>query len=255
MNFVGKAFVLITFSLSLFFLTLSLGVFTNHVKWGKDKAAAQGAAPSIVEGLQKKITEQGYARDRAQARYNAGYQAMSQNEITRAQRQYFYTVKYDMLNTGKNHQGQPVQNPIRELEYNKQGEVLTAEVNLVGPKIIDDKRGTPLLPGEEANAQLASLHKLVLAEQASVDQLQINLAKLTVEMQGDPADMVGRPGLIALKELQVEARRRAIEEQEALKPTLSNRYGEAVVLLKREQGLRKRLEQLEKTGTSLGLDK
>jgi hypothetical protein len=246
MNFVGKLFVMLTFAGSLVFLALAIGVYSNHVEWkGKDPKAA----PGIVDRAQQKIDKLAYSRDRALARYAQAYSEVGKLEPERALRKLFYQAKFDMLSTGKDDKGNPVATPVQALEFDKQGVV---QVRLIGgPATNLEFRGGPLLTLELVNQQRVAADKRILEEVAKIEAFQTELEALTVAMQGGPNTV----GLIKEKEIQVDARKRAVEQQEFLKPTLTNRYSEAVLLLKREAGLRKRLEQVEKSGTTVGLDR
>jgi hypothetical protein len=244
MNTLGKLFVIATFSMSLLFLALAIGVYSNHIQWTKETQAAQ---KSILEKTQAKINEMAYSRERATARYRTAYESLVRIEALRAQRKAFYDVKFEILKSGKDAKGQPVPNPVQELEMDKDGVV---EMKPIGaPSTIIQIRGTPLLPLDAAENKLAALNKQILAEQEQITALQNQLKKLTTDMQGGPNE----PGLIKEQEIQVDAKKRVIDEQENLKPILANRYGEAVLLLKREAALRKRLELLEKGGTAVSV--
>jgi hypothetical protein len=247
MNALGKVFVFATFTMSLLFLALAIGVYSNHLQWGKDTQTKQEQL-SLVEKLQEKINQLSYSRDRATARYSQSYQGIVQIEATRKERKEFFDAKYDLLKTGKD-KGQVVQNPVQQLEFNKQGMV---ELKMLGsPESVIQVRGAALLPADEAQNKLASLTKQMGEEEKQITALQEQGKELTNVMQGGP----NAPGLIRDQEIQVEARKSAIGEQENLKPTLANRYSEAVLLLKREAALRKRLEQVEKSGTPVSVDR
>ncbi len=232
-NTVGKAFVFLVFVFSLGFLALAIGVYANHLTFkSKDKNQ-----PGIIEKLETKIANQAFGRDRARARYDAGYKELANVEMIRAQRQAFYTAKIEMLRSGKDDKGNQVNTPVYVMQPGPDGMI---PMKMVGdPNEIIQVRGQPLQSLAYYHQQLAARQKDIIDEQAKIDQLQKDLAALNDQMEGPT-------GLIAQKALQADARVRAINSQEFLKPSLANRFAEAVVLLKREKGLRQRLEQLDK---------
>ena len=248
MNVLGKLFVFATFTASLLFLALAIGVYSNHIQWGKDTQTKQEQL-SKVEALLEKIAQLTFSRERATARYGQAFQAIALAESEQKQRREFYDAKLELLKTGKDSKGQVVPNSVQQLDFDKQGMVV---VKLMGAAdLVVQVRGTPLLPTEAALAQIASLTKQMGDEEKQIVAYQEQLKDLTTVMQGGP----NTPGLIREQEIQVEARLRAIDEQENLKPTLANRYSEAVLLLKREAALRKRLEQVEKAGTTVSVNR
>lgn len=236
MNFFGKLFVLVTFSLSLGFLALAIGVYANHVTYASKDPKAAG----IIDKTAVKIKELSYARDRSEDHYRKAFGELGQVERDRDRRQFFLKAKYNMLVTGMDEQNRPVQTPATELEYDKTSNLLV--VKMVGATPIA-YRGEPLMSLDAYQKALAVRAKDIADEQKKIADLQVQLTDLTTQMQGGQ-DIVANPGLIRLKELQVDARKRAEDEQEFLKPTLANRFAEAVLLLKREASLRQRLAQL-----------
>jgi hypothetical protein len=256
MTRVGKLFVVFVFGLSLFMLACSIGVYSVSVKWmmspeEKSKLKSANAETKreilqkqagIVDRLQDRIDELAFARDRVDYRYEQGYKSIDLGEIKRKQRQDFYQAKLNLLKTGKDAAGQAVANPVQKLEIDANREVIT---NLIGKDLIS-QRGVPLMAYQTYLESLAVANKSVQETQTAIAKAQTDYAALTDQVQGLPGN-VQQPGLIKLRELQVDARLRAIAEQEFLKPFLANRYGEAVLLLKRQQALLQRKQELEKT--------
>jgi hypothetical protein len=241
-NTLGKAFVFLVFVFSLGFLALAIGVYANHLTFvSKDKNL-----PGIIDKLETRIKNQAVGRDRAKARYNAALNELVIVEQTRSQRQQFYAAKIEMLRSGKDDKGNVVNTPVFDLKPGPDG--------LIPMKMVGDAndviqvRGQPLQSLAYYHQQLAARQKDVIDEQARIDTLQAQLAALTLEMQGgvNPATNQMVVGLIEQKAVQAEAKVRAINSQEFLKPSLANRFSEAVILLKREKELRRRLEQLDK---------
>jgi hypothetical protein len=242
-NTLGKLFVFLVFVFSLGFLALAIGVYANHLTFkSKDKNQ-----PGIIDKLETRIQNQAFGRDRAKARYNAAYKELADVEMIRGQRQAFYAAKIEMLRSGKDEKGQPVNTPVYVMQPGPDGFI---PMKMVGDQNeIMQVRGQPLQALATYHQKLAGLQMEIVAEQANIDRLQNELAALTLQMQGgqDPT-MPGRivVGLIEQKAVQADARVRAINSQEFLKPALANRFAEAVILLKREKALRQRLEQLDK---------
>lgn len=259
MTKVGKLFVMFVFALSFFFLACSIGMYSVRVKWAmapdeKSKLkSATGEArremlekdAGVVDRLQARIDDLAFARDLAQYRYDRGFQTMGSLEAKRAERQLFYQAKLAMLKTGKDAQGQLVATPAQKLEYDPNREVIAT---MMGKDVIA-YRGQPLTSYDAYNSSRAVAEKDVADTQAKIKVEQANYAKLTEQIQGGGEQgPVLNPGLIKLKELQDDAKLRAMAEQEFLKPALANRFGEAVLLLKRQQALLQRKQEMEKAG-------
>jgi len=243
-NFVGRLFVLLVFVFSLGFLALAVGVYANHLNF-KSKDVKNN--PGIIDKLEEQIKQQAYARDRAKARYDLSYTELQKQEDLRRQRQNIYVARLETLTTGKDDKGNVLPAPVVGLVIGADGLV---DLRAEGQPIM--VRGQPLQALVFYQQQLAARHKDITDEQAKVDEQQALLASLSLQMQGGPNPMdPNRPivGLIRQKEIMTEGRNRAIAQREYLKPLLANRYGEAVIVLKREKELRERLGQPEKTGT------
>lgn len=255
---IGKLFVLFVFTLSMFFLACSIGVYSVRTKWmmsreEKSKVTSASSAEAradilrasggVIDRFQNKIDDLAFARELAQRRYEQNAQWMLTTEQTRGQRQYYYQAKLNLLRTGKDDKGQVVGTPVQALDRNPATkEVLTN--SLVGRNVVQ-QYGMPL----QSSDSYASSHKVMernLADvQERIKQQQEKLAVLTSEVQGVAGD-VNNPGLIKKIELQQDAKLRAMDEQESLKPALANYYGEAVLLLKRQQALLQRKQELDK---------
>ncbi len=255
---IGKLFVLFVFMLSLFFLACSIGVYSVRTKWmmsrdekSKVTSAANAEARAdilrtsggVIDRFQNKIDDMAFARELAQRRYEQNAQAMFTAEQARAQRQYYYQAKLNLLRTGKDDKGQVVGTPIQLLDRDPATkEVLTNA--LVGRNLIQ-QYGVPLMSFDAyANSQKV-MERNIADVQDRIKQQQEKLAALTSEVQG-VAGNVMQPGLIKMIELQQDAKLRAMDELESLKPALANYFGETVLLLKRQQGLSQRKQELDK---------
>lgn len=253
----GKLFVMCMFALSMFLLACSIGVYSVRTRWiasGQDASKVKSAtgdarkealrtSGGIIDRFQDRIEDLAFAKDRVEYRYKQNSDMMFATEQKRAQRQYFYGVKLNLLKTGKDEKGQAVASPVQKLEYDPASkEVMTT--TLIGKEPIS-LRGAPLLSFDAYQDSAAVVNKNIADTQTKIKQFQDQLAALTLDVQGVPGNVL-RPGLIKLRELQEDAKLRAMDEQEFLKPFLANRYGEAVLTIKRQQALLQRKQELEK---------
>jgi hypothetical protein len=254
----GKLFVLCVFAFSLFCLACSIGVYSVRTKWmmppdekNKLKSAASPEARheilyssgGIVDRLQDRIEDLAFARDRVEYRYTQNSQLMFAAEQNRGQRQFYYKAKLDLLKTGKDEKGQLVAAPVQALDYDPATKQVITTTLLGRNPIVS--HGAPLLSFDAYQSSAAVVDKNINDTLAAIKQSQEKLAALTEDVQGLAGD-VQRPGLRKLIELQEDAKLRAMDEQEYLKPFLANRYGEAVLLLKRQQALLQRKQELDK---------
>ncbi len=240
-TFIGRLFVLAVFALSLLVFAGALGVYVNHVPW----KSSNREQPGIIDRLEARIKEAALARTAAEERYLKAFGELAVVEQQRVARQVFYQRKLELVKTGVGEDGQPVPAPIHELKPGPDGMI---PMQLVGNEAESLKsRGQPLQALAVLERQLALRNEELLAEKAKVEQLQKQLADLTTQMQGDGANVVG---LIRQKEIQVEARRKALAQQEYLKPEIANRFAMATIILKREAGLRRRLNELNSATTA-----
>jgi hypothetical protein len=241
-NFIGRLFVMLLFCGSMMLLALSIGLYANHVSW---KSASRDT-PGVMDKLQARIGERAYGRDRAVERYNFAYNVLGQVEADRARRQYYHQAKFAMLLTGKDEKGELQPTPAYQLEFEPGTDVPGGNLLMIrmipANNLVIQARGEPLRSQQAMQTALATRNREILDLQANIQKLQRDLAALTDEMQGT-AD---KPGLIRRKEIMADARVRAINQQEFLKPALANRFAEATLALEREQDLRRRLAQLNR---------
>src|SRR2546423_3899142 len=116
-----------------------------------------------------------------------------------------------MLQTGKDEKGIVLRAPVFVMKPKQDGFV---EMKMIGDQNdVIQIRGQPLQALAYYQQQLAARHKDIIDEQGKIDELQKQLAALTDEMQGPK-------GLIVQKAIQVDARIRAVAQQEYLKPSL-----------------------------------
>jgi hypothetical protein len=233
-NFVGRLFVILVFALSLMLFSVALAVYVNHVPW----KSSNRDQPGLIDRLEASTKEAALARSLAEERYNRAFSELVQVEQQRAQRMAFYRYTLDVMKTGRDAQGQTVATPVYDVKLGPDG-LMPIQFPRPEADVVRTGNGVPLPALETLEKQLALRNEELLAEKAKVEQLQRQLADLTTQMQGDGAQIVG---LIRQKEIQAEARLRALAQQEYLKPELANRFAEATIMLKREAELRRRVE-------------
>lgn len=234
-TFIGRLFVLLVFAMSLFVFAGALAVYVNHVPW----KSTNREQPGVIDRLESRIREAGAARMAAEERYRKAFSELAQVEQQRAQRLAFYQKKLERMRTGLDEQGQMVATPVEEVKPGADG-LIPLQLQ-GGDADVIRSRGEPLQALAILEKQLALRNEELLAEKGKMEQLQKQLADLTTQMQGDGGDVVG---LIRQKEIQVEARQKALAQQEHLKPELANRFAQATIILKREAELRRRLNEL-----------
>lgn len=259
MTKIGKLFVVLCFALSLFILAWSIGFYFSRVKWEMlpaeksafqnataDKKRSLAATAGVIDRLQDRIQDLAFARDRVEYRYRQYAQMMADAETKRAQRLYWYQSKMKLARTGVDDKNQPVNDPIQALERDKDG-IEIAVASLIGKSVISS-RGVPLKSYDAFIKDLARNHGETERAQVATNAALVRFAQLTEDIQG--LGSAEKPGLVRMKALQDDAKVRAIAEQEFLKPFLANRYGEAVLVMKRQQLLMDRKKELDSAGTA-----
>ena len=256
MTTIGKWFVLFCFAASMFLLACAIGVYTSHIKWvmtqeekGKVKAAASAEARrevlaaegGIIDRLEDRIADLVFARDRAERRYDRESALIPALEGKRRDRQAFYKNKLNLLRTGKDDKDQLVVSPVQQLEPGE-GEVLAA--NLIGPNVISS-RGEALRSHEAYKDAFKTVNVEIATEQTRIETAQTAHASLTQQIQGDSANLVLKPGLLRLKDLQDDATARFVAQREYLLPVIANRFAETSLLLTRQKALMTRKQELD----------
>jgi hypothetical protein len=254
----AKILIAVNLALSLILCAWAAGVYGNRIdftekgKLGEEK---------------KRLDEAVKARDLALARYDAAKANLLQAEAQRPQLQKWYQEQLALLQTGKNAAGQPVNNPVQEIEYKK------GLLQL-------DKDGRPVLaaiPWNRPQQALLDLDRLgqeydktvteIRAEKEKLDGVVAEEKRLTEEINGDGQKKKGlRKQLEEVQEAMLnslgekEFLRRLEKanvylvlpsipdkegEHEHLMRTLYNRKIEAQSQLRRKKELDSRLEELK----------
>jgi len=211
-------------------------VYANHINW-----------EASIKDEATKIKDFSAQRDRAEYRYGQAYKRLGNDEGYRPQHQALYDQKLALTRTGEGANGAAV----TEVEYNPQSGAL----NVVGSKPVQF-RGESVAAYAPLQAELEKYNQqkdnpvmlgLIPTEQKNIKGLLDKYTALTLEINGD-GGMVR--GLRRERELQDEAKAKAIAETEFLKPMLANRYAETVLLLKRQNSLTARKAELDKAGVA-----
>ena len=247
----GKTFVFIQFMLSICLLGLGIGIYSNHIDWEGE-----------IKATSKRISDLAAERDRAEARWNAATIRLAQAERERPFRKKLFDEKLALIEKGVVPMGAPAPAAfVTELNYVKSPDhalpYLTNDpgiLNVLGGKPVQN-RGVDVQyytkiqeDLDRYNARRADFLGEIPKEQDLIAKLQAEYTALTKEINGDPG--INLRGLRKERELQEIARANALKEQEFLKPMLANRYGETVLLLKRQNSLLARKAELEKVGVA-----
>ena len=245
MTKLGKFLVFANLVLALFFLALGIGVATNRVDWpGTMKTGPSSEVKAGIALKTEEIKNYQQASSQALGRWAAARDDLVKVEKDLPERQKWYAEQLSILQTGKNAAGQPFQGPIRGLVYK-------------GGQLVPDKNGYPdlqpiqfpleLKPIPEMQQMLADNQDLVKKEMDKVAGLMKEEGRLTLEINGEPGKTKGLRDLLA-EEVAVE--KNIQEELEYLRPLRYNRQVEAALLLKRQQALKSRLDELKSTGVA-----
>lgn len=250
MTTLGKVFVFIQFILSIGALVAAVVIFSFHIR-SRDKD--QNYFQPEIKKHSEQIAKAAEARDRAEAKWLIASQQVQYVEAFRPQAQAWYAAKLALARTGRNPQNQPVPNPVQALEYqqsdpkNIETRVLVFHPDFSGKTPIQHRERS-VADYETIQQSLRSRQKVIQAQQLLIEEALRQYSALTVQLMG--AGQV--KGLYAERKEMEEKRKRAIEEQESLKPSLANRYSEAVLALKRQNSLLQRKQELEKIGVAAG---
>lgn len=253
MTTLGKLFVFIQFVLSMFLLAIvGIGIYPHRVN-PKDERITPGGdkLPSVISQLDDQIKKLSEGRDRAETRWLVAWQDLRMKEAIRPARQNSYVAKLDQIWTNPGR----VQSPVRTVVFNPMNGLV--DVNAGQPI---QHRAEDVKSYREIGEALNNFHKnemnmgqpvlgFIPQKQADIKATLAEYDRLTIAILGDPP---GTGGLRRQRELQEEAKKRAIAEQENLKPHLANRYSEALLALKRQNSLASRKQELEKIGVAAG---
>lgn len=248
MTKLGKLFVFAQFILSIGALTTAIVSFSFHMR---GRAKNENYFQPEIKKQTEQISRLAEARDRAEARWQDANNQIRVVEAFRPQAQAFYNAKLILALKGKAADGSDVPNPVQALVYQQSDpanlETRTFVYNLIGPTAIEH-RGTKVPAYETIQQSLRSRQKVIQDQQKEIATALQTYTRLTHQLQGEP----GVKGLYLERELMEASRKRAIAQQDLLKPSLANRYSEAVLVLKRQNSLLQRKQELEKVGVAAG---
>jgi hypothetical protein len=245
---VGKIFVMVQFVLSMILLAvIAIGIYPHRNNPNMAIDHGTGKMQSTIQRYDEQLKDLAGARDRAEARWLEGYQALSFLEQLRPQRQQSYAEKLTIARTGKDSTGKAVQPPVTALAFDQNG-----LAQLTGGKAIQN-RGEDLKSYDEMVNILRDYHRseppmlgLIPQRQAEIKNLIRDFDALSEEILGNA---MGLRGLRKERELQEELKAKTIAQQEYLKPFLANYYSETVLLLKRQNSLLNRKQELGKVAS------
>ena len=246
MTLLGKILVFANLVLALFFLALGIGLATNRVDWPgtmKTGPAAEMKAGIALKSEEIKNWQQ--AASVALGRYALAMPELLKVEKERPERQQWFADQLGILRTGKDMAGKPFMGKIRNLVY-KNGQL---QLDDKGYPVMADMPAVPfdLKPIPEMNQELAATQDLVKRETQKVAELMKEEGRLTLEMNGEAGKTKGLRDLLA-EEVAVE--KNLQEELEYLRPLRYNRQVESALLLKRQQSLKSRLDELKNVGVA-----
>lgn len=254
MTTLGKVFVFVQFILSMLLVSIiGIGIYPHRVNPKNEQVTAAGdKLPSTLQKLDSRITELGAARDRAEHRWSVAWQDLQTKEGRRPARQKSYADKLELTRNNPGREASPVRAIVYDPTYGM--------VNIKAGAPIQH-RGEDTKSYREIGETLDNFHKnqpkgdggvvlgFIPKAQADIKAQLAEHDRLTIAILGDPP---GTGGLRRQRELQEEAKKRAVVEQENLKPALANRYSEALLALKRQISLASRKQELEKIGVAIG---
>lgn len=242
MTSIGKLFVFFQFIVSMALFAIGFGVYSHHIDWS-----------ARIKEDAKRISDLGADRDRAETKWALRWQTLNGVEAVRPQHQALYNQKLVMAQTGKLPAGVAAApaSLVTEIEYDQRG-----YLNVLGTKPIQ-YRGTDVQYYDKIQEDLARYRlremrdgRLVLGliptEQEKIQAMLKEYAQLTERINGNDS---GLRGLRAERDLADNLKKSAIQEQENLKPSLANRYGETVLLLKRQNSLLTRKTELDRVAS------
>jgi DNA repair ATPase RecN len=241
MTSLGKLLVLLNVGLSLGIAGLAFGVYTNRVDWPGTAPAAAGEK-TVGEFAQKKaeLEDAKNAADIALTRLEEAQAQLTRLEERRPKDQALYAKQLELLE-GKEGQGNI--------------QVLTTRTVGAGRAVLDED-GLPILEPPRAPArplqsvrayheELASTENKIANKIDTVTSLVKQQQDLTQEINGVAGRQKGLRDLLAEE---IQAREKAHEELESVRPLRYNRQVESELLQKRQQSLQARLQELKNIG-------
>jgi hypothetical protein len=237
---VGKILVFANLVLSMMFASMAVGVYTNRIDWpGTRTSSFQGdEVRGELAQRKKEVRDAELVASTALTRWLDMTKKVNDLEgKVRPTALAWYADKLLILDQGKNREGQL--QPVTALKYDKEGVLLF-------------ENGPPVPGPSNQPLQSRSFYITQFNENAQAIQTQIDLTNqalaaaedLTVRINGIKDKQ--QKGLRDLLREEETARQNAEAELDYVKPFRYNRQAEAELLVKRQQALETRVEELKK---------
>jgi hypothetical protein len=248
MNFLGKLAVLLQTALSLLFLTVAFGIYSQRINY-PTISTDTGKVIGIVETLQDELKKSVEPRNVADSRFFAARKQLAALEAERPGRLGWYKDTLSGIATGKSVDGTEMTPAVTELEKEDPATRLIPLKRDTAYTI----RGKPALSLQGYDDEMKKAAAEVKAQQERTIRLiadekrltvEINGGTYTVQENGEDKDVTVAKGLRRLLGEQEEFAGHSRDEQEALLPQLANRWAEAQLQLKRKATLEARREEL-----------
>jgi hypothetical protein len=245
MTGLGKLLLLANLAASLMLAGLAFGIYTNRIDWPGTAPAAAGEK-AVDEFAQKKgeVVEAQKAAALALTRWEEAGTRLVHLEDRRPKDQQFYAKQLEILE-GKDASGNPVQDQIKILATRTAGPGRPVP-DEDGLPILEQKAPPRALQSRRAfTEELASTEEKIHKKIDTVTSLVKQQQDLTQEINGITGRQKGLRDLLAEE---TQAKQKAFEELESLRPLRYNRQVESELLQKRQHSLQARLEELKNVG-------
>ena len=242
MTSLGRLLVLLNVGLSLGLAGLAFGVYTNRIDW-PGTAPATGSEKTVGEFAQKKVEVEDAqkAAGVALTRLEEAEAQLVHLEERRPKDQALYAKQLEILE-GKDGQGTIQVLATRTAGAGRAVAVLDKD----GLPILDAKAPARSLQSVRAfREELTSTESEIANKIDTVTSLVKQQQDLTQEINGVPGRQKGLRDLLAEE---IQAREKAHEELESVRPLRYNRQVESELLQKRQQSLQARLQELKNIG-------
>jgi hypothetical protein len=244
MTGLGKLLVFANVALSLVFLALAVGTYTNRLNWFSYQKEGGEKVIGKVQQLQDRVNELVKARDPAEARYYLATNQLAYLESERDQRTRWYAEQLAAVQSGAD--------PVYEL-------ALPGGLDPTGKLVVPNKaeRKAVVVQGMTMDGKVDNLPTQTITtyrEQVANRQFTLDgLIKQTDALVAEHkklTEIIAAPktGLRDQINVQLGFQAEARSELNYLAPLLTNRTAEALLLLQRTEQLRKRLAELQAAG-------
>lgn len=251
MNFIGKLFVMLYGTASLFCLILATAVYTQKMNFVTPKGEDPKKLPPLVEKSIEKTKQLLGANNRAYTRWVQNADELAKLEVAQFQRREFYSGQLELAQTGQLDGKEVKDPPIQIIELDPAGLKQSPPSRIVSM----DKPPNGWRP-EEVRMGVAAkpphFYSLAIdaADQEKVDlQKQIHeLAQKTKEATEvtNGTEMPFVKGLRARIKEQEHIAKIADEERIYLDNPITTRRAEALLFVKRRDALESRIARLQK---------